>query len=533
MLRTVMILSFLFNSCLTYGQYEDFHTVKATIDFSDILRKWDGFGVNYVQTAHTRDYTAFPQEYGGFSLLDEQEKEEIIDLIFGKDGIKPGIVKMFLDPLHQTEAGGSYDHLTSTRYMLEFFEKGWNKTRSWGGDLKIITTLYSPPAYTTLQKELRGRDMDPAHKKDIALYMIDWARFLQSRGYPIKYVSFHNEGEDWRRWAVEGDYANFDHGHDYNLYWRPEEVAEFLSFMPGLMEEKGVTGIGLTPGECSRFFQFYYSGYAKAILDNPDALKNLSLITSHNFYRVLPPGHRWFAGTANPGTDMIREIKPDIGAWVTSASWGNMDVEFIWQIWMNIYFTGINAYIPWACIQRPEHWVNKDPNPGTAFVVSEDGNFRIQRGYHLYKQVARVGQPGMGVALTSCMDPELQLIGFAGNGTENPDAFVVINIQNYVPGRTDAVELGINGNNYIFSNQDPAFNHHREIGHRHKYAGVKSESIRTPEGYQLETAIPWENLNIDPCSGPGLDLTVKVREGAYSLAGEILWTGNSSFVLRD
>jgi hypothetical protein len=528
-----LVLPILLYSPRVFGQYEDLRTVKATVAFDEILRVWDGFGVNYVQTAHTRDYSIFPQEYGGFSLLDEKEKEEIIELIFGPKGIKPALVKMFLDPLHQQEPGGPFDHETTTEYMLEFFDRGWEKTKSWGGDLQIITTLYSPPAFTTLQKELRGRDMDPGFKKDIALYMIDWARYLNEKNYPVKYISLHNEGEDWRRWAVEGDYANFDHGHDYNMYWRPEEVADFLSFMPDLMKKQGLKNVGLTPGECSRFFQFYYSGYAKAILDNPEAFQNLSLITSHNFYRIVPPGHRWFAGTSNIGTDMIREIRPGMKAWVTSASWGNMDVNFIWQIWMNIYLARINGYIPWACIQRPQHWVNKDPNPGTAIVVSEDGSYKIQRGYYLYKQISQAGQPGMGIAYTSCMDSEIQMIGFSSNGTVNPDAFIVINIHNYVPTRSDAVDITINETNFIFSNQDPALNKTRQMEIDGKYAHVNSESVRTADGYHLEVSIPWKVLNINPSTDPELSLKFKIREGAYSLAGELIWEDNEAFNLSE
>jgi hypothetical protein len=74
--------------------------IRATVDFSKKLRAWDGFGVNYVESAQTRDYKNDPQEYGGFSLLDEQERQHAINLIFGEDGLKPGLMKMFLDPWH-------------------------------------------------------------------------------------------------------------------------------------------------------------------------------------------------------------------------------------------------------------------------------------------------------------------------------------------------------------------------------------------------------------------------------------------------
>src|SRR5690606_2071523 len=72
--------------------------IRVTVDFSKHLRVWDGFGVNYVEASQTRDYQADPQEYGGFSLLEEAERQQILEMIFGPDGLKPGLLKMFLDP---------------------------------------------------------------------------------------------------------------------------------------------------------------------------------------------------------------------------------------------------------------------------------------------------------------------------------------------------------------------------------------------------------------------------------------------------
>jgi len=516
---------------VSFGQYEDLGSVHAKVDFSKHLREWDGFGVNYVQTAHTRDYLDFPQEYGGFSILNQNQKNEIIEMIFGAEGLKPGIVKMFLDPLHQKEKGGTYDHETTTQYMREFFDLGLAKTREWGGDLTVLTTLYSPPAYMTKQKTLRGRDMDPDHKEDLALYMIDWAKYLKNRGYPVKYISLHNEGEDWRRWPVEGNYANFDYGHDYNLYWRPEEVVDFLEFMPALMKEHSLTDVGLTPGECSRWFQFFYSGYAQNILDNPNSLQNLSLITSHNFYSIKPGGHRWFAGTSNVGTDMIREKRPDIHAWVTSASWGNMDVDFAWQIWMNIYLAKVNAYIPWVVIKRPTHWKSDDPNPNTAILVSEDSTYKVLPGYNVYKHFTRIGQPGMGVAYTECRDSEVQILGFSENETKNPDAFVVVNVNNWMVNRADAVDISINGVNYTFSNQDPLYNLYREENQKEKYRNINAESIRTEKGYLLEITFPLKQVKLSSKTGIPINLEIKVKDGAYALAGEISWAEGGPFVL--
>lgn len=74
-------------------------------------------------------------------------------MIFGEDGLKVGLVKMFYDPFHQTTPGGAYDHETTTNYMREFVRKGLAKTRERGADLSIITTLYGPPAYMTFAEK--------------------------------------------------------------------------------------------------------------------------------------------------------------------------------------------------------------------------------------------------------------------------------------------------------------------------------------------------------------------------------------------
>jgi hypothetical protein len=52
----------------------------------------------------------------------------------------------------------------------------------------------------------------------------------------------------------------------------------------------------------------------------------------------------------------------------------------------------------------------------------------VRRGYYYYKQITRVGQPGMAVAQTMAMDSEIAVIAFSSNGTHHPDAFIVINI---------------------------------------------------------------------------------------------------------
>jgi len=412
---------------VAFGQTMDFQAVRAEVDFTRKLRNWDGFGVNYVEVAQSLDYGKDPQEYGGFSLLSEVERQEILDMVFGDDGLKPGLVKMFFDPFHQEEPGGPFDHETTTRWMRYFVREGLKRTRERGDDLTIITTLYGPPAWVTKQKFLRGRDLDPARKYDLACYMIDWVRYLRKKeGLPVKYLSLHNEGEDWMRWPADGASGNIGQGHDYNLFWPPEQVVDFLKFMRPMLDEAGLADVGLTPGECTNWYRFSAWGYADAIADDEGALANLGLVTSHGFYGGTYG--RWFGEHRSVGIDVLRDKQPDLHAWVTSTSWGKMDVGNIKEMHGNIYTAKVNGITPWACIQRPAKWVGGDPNPGTAFRVSEDGTYEVLRGYYYYKLLTRAGQPGMAVVRTTAMDSEVALLAFDRNGTKYPDAFVLVNI---------------------------------------------------------------------------------------------------------
>lgn len=443
MKRSFLIILFLTVAVhFMMAQYPVIKGCPATVDFSKNLRDWDGFGFNYVETAQTIDYKSDARDYGGFSIMKTEIRNEIIELVFGEDGLKPGLIKMFLDPFHQEMQAGNYDHETSTSNMRMFVRMGLEKTRARGGDLKIITTLYGPPAYMTLQKVMRGRDLDPANRNDLAAYLVDWAKFLkENEKFPIKYISLHNEGEDWERWPLDGKEGNIGKGHDYNMLWPPVQVSDFLSIMQPLLNKAGLKDVSVTNGEPTNWYRFSFWGYPEAIASDKTSLKNLGLITSHGFYNGTYE-NRWYGSHTGNGISYLRSLRPGLHAWVTSTSWSKMDSRFIKEIWGNIYEAGINGLIPWAGIQRPPLWIGGDPNPGCAIKVAEDGSYEIQQGYYFYKQVSRAGQPGTKVAWTMSMDNELPVFAFSASGSPNSDAFIITNTNLK---REKAVEVTVKG----------------------------------------------------------------------------------------
>ena len=431
--------------------------VFTKVDFNRKVIDWDGFGFNYVETAQTVDYTADPQDYGGFSILSEQQRQEILKLVFGPDGLRPCTIKLFLDPFHQKEgqlnppgAGKidqhNYDHETTTGWMRYFAREGQRMTRQQGRGLRFITTLYGPPAFMTRQKLLRGRDLDPAYTEELAKYLAAWVLYLRDKeDIRAEYVSIHNEGEDYHRWPYDGSSANIGTGHDYNLYWTPEQVAAFLPVLGRELKAAGLPDVGATPGETSNWTRFHLWGYAGEIAGRPDAVDALGLITSHGFSGGLI-GQPWHGDHRSAGIDLLREKKPALHSWVTSTSWSQMDAQFIYQMHGNIYSAKNNSIIPWAGIQRPTKWVGGDPNPGNAIQIEEDGSYVIRPGYYYYKQVCPVGQAGMYAAETYSTHTATCAIAFAENGSGNPNAFILVNADMEEAAEMDVTVLGSNGN---------------------------------------------------------------------------------------
>lgn len=404
------------------------------IHFDQPLQDWDGFGVNYVEACQTRDFARWPQDYGGFSTLSEAKRQQIIEMVFGNDGLQPAIVKMFLDSLHEGMDKSAndnddpfkinlegYDHDLTTMNMRYFVCEGLKQARAGGRGFTVIVTMYGPQPWATKQKIVRGRDLDPAEKYEAAEYLCSWAKFLREKeGLPVKYVSFHNEGDSPNRWPKDGTDNEQYAQHDYNMHWPPGQVVDFLIFTREILDKNGMEDVGITPGECTHWDKF--DPYAAAIAKNDRALANLALITSHGFRE-----------TSGKSIATLRAKRPELHAWTTSATWGKMkDNKLLWLKRMTglIYTAKTNAFIPWALVQRHSQWVGGDPNPRCAFTIDDEGSYEVLGAYYQYKQLTRAGQAGMKIAAVSGNVDSVWALAFAGNGTKHPNAFVIFNDSN-------------------------------------------------------------------------------------------------------
>jgi O-glycosyl hydrolase len=414
------------------------------IRFDCPLRPWHGFGVNYVQSAQTRDYTLYPQDYSGFSFASEENRRKAMVMIFGEDGLRPGLTKLFLDPFHEgmTKAGNdnddpmkmdleAYDHTSTTEWIRYFNREGLNMMKEWGGSFISIATLYAPAPWMTRQKYILGRDADPGEYYEMAEYMASWVKYLlEIEGIPVKYLSFHNEGDAYYRWPRDGSNPGEDH-RDYNMYWPPEQVADFLKITREVLDANHLSQVGLTPGETQTWYRFDQWGYARAIVDDPLALENLSLITSHSFANTDIPNSIYYGDYRSIGQDLIQDHKPEVPVWITSRPWAE-GPDFVEHIRRDIYESKANGVIPWALIAGEKEWMGSDMNYSDgsmdkAFLIWKDGSMEVSDRYYYYKQVTRAGQPGSLVAAVINLDPALGAIAFKGTASDQQDAFVLVN----------------------------------------------------------------------------------------------------------
>ncbi|BCS34324.1 hypothetical protein TBR22_A35540 [Luteitalea sp. TBR-22] len=426
------------------------------VAFDEPLRVWDGFGVNYVQSAQTPDPRTSPQDFGGASVLSEASRRELIDLVFGRDGLQPDLLKLWILPFHEPVNDNAdpertdakrIDLSVGTEWMRWFAREGAAATRARGGALQILATLYGPPGWMTRQGTLRGRDLDPAMDLELAEYLAAYVGGLaKEEGLTVRWVSLHNEGEHAIRYAEAGEASGRLAGHDYNLFWTPAQVTRLLCTVRSYFDRHGLERVGLTPGETT--YWTWLRPIAAAIVADPCAARSIGLVTSHGFDAGGDPTADWYAplwAHADPRPlAWLRASRPDLHAWVTSARWGadvpaggattpRMAFDFLESIRRHVYEVGVNGYIPWAVVQRWSQWQTDGqvPNKGAGFLVGDDGRLTVQRGFHLYRHLTRAGRAGMRVARVASDDPWIIPFAFARGDAGVPSAFVLANASWY------------------------------------------------------------------------------------------------------
>ncbi len=391
-------------------------TAEIKVNFDQHLQVWDGFGCNYVEMSHSR--AGAYEDYGSFSEMSDANKEKILDLTFGADGLQPSVIKMFLSShlLQDPPQPGVID-LDKYRFnecmaqTIYFAKEGIRRSREQGITLRFMITMYGPPAWGNQQKIIRGKDLDPAMRDSLATFLAGCALYLREReGIPVEAISLHNEGEDPNRYPGRP-------GDDFNMYWKPDQIADMIARLRQQLDAAGLSAVATAPGETTLWSRF--EPYAWAIASNPEARSGIGLITSHGFGGDF--------GTQ--GIRHLHEFRPELKVWTTSCSWYKSGgVDFARNYVDQINQIGVNALIPWALIQTPPKWPGGDPNPNPPFLITDDRQVEVNKSYYYYKQFTQAGQPGMTVAeISGDYYNSLYALAFTSGSSQAPKAFLIVN----------------------------------------------------------------------------------------------------------
>jgi hypothetical protein len=253
-------------------------------------------------------------------------------------------------------------------------------------NVRGLKMVYEPKYLRFFQARFE-RDLDPDKLQALGGYLASWVTWLREReGFPVRYLSLHNEGDKPHNWPADG-LIQVDDIFDYNTFWPPALLSEFISTLRPYLDSQGLQEIGITPGECSSWAHFHERLYDWHLAANPQTLESLGLITCHSFGAA--------SAITPAGVQHLRRFRPELPAWVSSASWGNQDMHLAEHISRNINQVRVNGYIPWACVQTPSQWKDgMDPNAAPPIRISENGSYEVLSTYALYKQFSSRRQAG-------------------------------------------------------------------------------------------------------------------------------------------
>jgi len=398
------IVTLLLTAALAHVNAED-----ITVDFAAKLQPWHGFGVNYVETAQTRDYDKWPQDFGGFSKLTESQRHEFMNALYGPDGLGLSLHKIFLDPWAQATPDAPYDFERTTQWSRWFLREAMKRTTRQDRTLRVITTLYGPPAWATKQKKLLARDFDPAQADALARYMAAWVGFLEEKeGVQAEFLSLSNEAKDASFFTDDG--MGPKGNSDYNLAWKDSEMTDMMKRMHALLPDVGFTPTEPTGWDGANYFPF---------MKTQELRDALGIITAHSFGR----SDQW-------GPDFVKKAlaqKRGLPVWTTSHDWRKGGVDFAQHTHAQIYKVGVNGIITWQVSKNLSEWRPAPKNPNAAIMQQKDGGLALAQPYYFLKQMSLAGQPGMSVVDAVSENKDVRAMAFASNGTKHPDAIVIIN----------------------------------------------------------------------------------------------------------
>lgn len=145
-----------------------------------------------------------------YSMMDERQKEMLLNTYFGKENMKYHFVRIPVDSCdfslgHYEAAGDEADSMLSNlsfervkKYILPMLT---DAKRIYGEKLKIMLSPWSPPAYMKTNGERNhGGMLKPMYRKRWAEYLCRYIEEYRSRGFHVTMLTLQNEPKAVQQW---------------------------------------------------------------------------------------------------------------------------------------------------------------------------------------------------------------------------------------------------------------------------------------------------------------------------------------------
>ena len=145
-----------------------------------------------------------------YGQMHQEQKEEMLRAYFDRSEMGYRMVRVPIDScdfsLGHYEAAGDAEDKSFAQFQLERVEKNIfplldDAQRIYGGNLEIMLTPWSPPAYMKTNGDRNhGGELKPEYKKAWADYICRYIKEYRKRGYLVKRMSLQNEPKAAQTW---------------------------------------------------------------------------------------------------------------------------------------------------------------------------------------------------------------------------------------------------------------------------------------------------------------------------------------------
>lgn len=228
-----------------------------------------------------------------FSLLNEEQKEQMLDMYFNAENMGYNRVRIHMDscdfstkmyeaaPEESDENLEHFSFADTEKYIIPLLKAAEKKA---GKKLKIMLSPWSPPAYMkTNGSRVGGGSIRPEYRKRWASYLCRYIKEFKNRGFEVERISVQNEPKAAQTW-------------DSCQYTSREEKEFLRDFLVPELKQNGLDDIEVFIWDHNK--ERIYER-AKEIIDETTT----DMITGVAYH--------WYSGDHFEALDLVRQQYPD------------------------------------------------------------------------------------------------------------------------------------------------------------------------------------------------------------------------------